>query len=262
MKNKANTGHVQSLSRAFSILNIIANNPSGMALTAIAQGVELPLSTTHRLLTTLQYEQYVHFDNLSSLWKVGVQAFVVGNAFVESRDIISISRPYMSALMEMSGEVTNLAVIDQGDCIYLARLEPRRSKNATSKPMARLPIHSSAVGKALLSMMPEEKMKKILQVRKFERTTDKTLTNRSDLFKEIQDTRVIGFGRDDEEQRLGLRCVASSIFNEYGESIAAVSVSGPVSRIDDQRFVDLGLAIKGTAAKITIALGGVQPKNH
>ena len=159
-KPRENTGQVQSLCRALSILNVIAEEDRGMTMTDIAQRASLPLSTTHRLLTTLQHERYVRFDNEQSLWMMGVQAFIIGNAFVRSRDIIATSRPHMIGLMEKSGETVNLAVADQGECIYLAQVECRQMMRVQAKPGSRVPMHSSAVGKALLAAMPEAKAKK------------------------------------------------------------------------------------------------------
>jgi IclR family acetate operon transcriptional repressor len=254
-------GQVQSLCRALSILNVIADKAHGMTMTEIAQSTSLPMSTAHRLLTTLQHERYVRYDPEQSLWKMGVQAFIIGNAFVQSRDIISTSMPFMVALMEKSGETTNLAVADQGECIYLAQVECHQMMRMQAKPGSRVPIHSSAVGKALLAAMPGEKAKKFIQMREFERATDNTVIDQKALCKEIEQVREIGFAYDDEEHCVGLRCVASPIFDEFGEPIAAVSLSGPLARVSDARFPILGAMVKEAAGEITAAMGGKVPKN-
>lgn len=258
-KPRANTGQVQSLCRALSILNVIADEDRGMTMTDIAQRSSLPLSTTHRLLTTLQHERYVRFDNEQSLWMMGVQAFIIGNAFVHSRDIIATSRPFMMGLMEKSGETVNLAVADQGECIYLAQVECRQMMRVQAKPGSRVPMHSSAVGKALLSAMQESKARKFLFMRELERGTDKTVVDVKALNTEIEDVRAKGFGLDDQEHCVGLRCVASVIYDEFGEPMAAVSLSGPLARIGDERFPVLGAMVKETAHAITTAMGGVVP---
>lgn len=258
-KPRENTGQVQSLCRALSILNVIADEDRGMTMTDIAQRAGLPLSTTHRLLTTLQHERYVRFDNEQSLWMMGVQAFIIGNAFVRSRDIIATSRPFMMALMEKSGETVNLAVADQGECIYLAQIECRQMMRVLAKPGSRVPMHSSAVGKALLAAMPEAKARKFLFMRELERGTDKTVVDLKALCVEIEQVRTSGYAFDDEEHCIGLRCVASVIYDEFGEPMAAVSLSGPLARIGDDRFPVLGAMVKETARAITTAMGGVVP---
>lgn len=260
-KTRDNTGQVQSLCRALSILNVIAEEERGLTMTDIAQRSKLPLSTTHRLLTTLQHERYVRFDNEQSLWMMGVQAFIIGNAFVRSRDIIATSRPFMMDLMEKSGETVNLAVADQGECIYLAQVECRQMMRVQAKPGSRVPMHSSAVGKALLAAMPDEKARKFLAMRELTRGTDKTVVDLKALCKEIEEARKTGFARDDEEHCVGLRCVASVIYDEFGTPMAAVSLSGPLARIGDDRFPVLGTMVAETARQITAAMGGVAPAN-
>ena len=261
-KSSESSGQVQSLCRALSILNVIAEDEQGLTMTDISQRAQLPLSTTHRLLTTLQHERYVYYHNDLSLWKMGVQAFIIGNAFVSSRDIIETSRPFMVSLMEASGETTNLAVADHGECIYLAQVECRQMMRVQAKPGSRVPIHSSAVGKAILAAMPIDKARKFIKMREFERATDKTLIDQKTLCLEIDEVRESGFGRDDEEHSIGLRCVASAIFDEFGEPIAAVSLSGPMARVSDERFPVLGAMVKDTAAEITAAMGGVVPQKQ
>jgi len=258
-KPRENSGQVQSLCRALSILNVIADEDRGMTMTDIAQRASFPLSTTHRLLTTLQHERYVRFDNEQSLWMMGVQAFIIGNAFVRSRDIIATSRPHMIGLMEKSGETVNLAVADQGECIYLAQVECRQMMRVQAKPGSRVPMHSSAVGKALLSAMPEAKARKFLFMRELERGTDKTVVDLKALCTEIEAVRRDGYAFDDEEHCIGLRCVASVIYDEFGEPMAAVSLSGPLARISDEHFPVLGAMVKETAHAITTAMGGVVP---
>ena len=114
------SGQVQSLSRALKLLNALSYYAQGLSLSEVASEVGLPNSTAHRLLTTLQNERYVRFDNERSAWMIGVQAFRVGSTFVRSRDLVSISRPYMRRLMDQSGETVNLGMFDRGEIVYLA----------------------------------------------------------------------------------------------------------------------------------------------
>ena len=103
---------VQSLVRALTIVNRLADSDEGVSLTEVAQQVGLSASTAHRLLTTLEQERYVHYDAERRLWSVGVQAFMTGNAFLKTRNLVTLARPHMRALMEASEETVNLAVED------------------------------------------------------------------------------------------------------------------------------------------------------
>lgn len=253
------TGTVQSLVRSISILNALAKEEHGLTLTDLAQKIGLAPSTAHRLLTTLQQERFVRFDQDRSVWLIGVQAFVVGNAFVRSRDVLTMSRPYMRRLMEESGETVNLAVEDQGEAVYLAQVECRQMMRAIAKPGGRVPLHCSGIGKALLASMPDREVAKILRRRGLERMTDKTIDTPARLRDSLTRIRSLGYAFDDEENAIGLRCVAAVVHDEYGEPLAGLSLSGPMARIPDDRMPLLGGIVSKTAAAITAALGGRTP---
>jgi IclR family acetate operon transcriptional repressor len=114
------SGKIQSVMRAISVLNALAASNEGLTLTEISHTVTLPPSTVHRLLTTLQQTCYVRFDTDRGAWKTLVTCFSVGNAFLHSRDLVTITRPYLRQLMEESGETANLAVRDNLEMVYLA----------------------------------------------------------------------------------------------------------------------------------------------
>ena len=250
---------VQSLVRALTIVNRLAAADEGVTLTEVAQQVGLSPSTAHRLLTTLEQERYVHFDAERRLWSVGVQAFVAGNAFLKTRSLVASARPQMRALMEESEETVNLAVEDQFEAIYLSQVECRQMMRAFARPGARVPLHCSSVGKALLSAMPDSELSRILHRRGLPRVTVKTITTTTTLRDDLIRTRERGYAIDDEENAVGLRCIAAVIFNENAAAVAAISVSGPMARISDDRIPLLGDRVRRRADAITAQLGGALP---
>jgi IclR family transcriptional regulator, acetate operon repressor len=251
------SGQVQSLSRALKLLNALSYHGSGLSLSEVAQEVGLPNSTAHRLLTTLQNERYVRFDNERSVWLIGVQAFRVGSAFVRSRDLVTIARPYMRRLMEQSGETVNLGIADRGEVVYLAQVECHKMMRAIAGPGGRARAHCSGVGKAILSSLPGEAARKMLHGRELTRETTHTHTSIDGLFRDLELCEQRGYAIDDEENAIGLRCVASAIFDEHGEPLGAISVSGPSARVTDQRIQVLGDLVNRIASDITVELGGV-----
>ena len=251
---------VQSLVRALAIVNRLAAADEGVTLTEVAQQVGLSPSTAHRLLTTLEQERYVHFDAERRLWSVGVQAFVAGSAFLKARSLVATARPPMRALMEESAETVNLAVEDQFEAIYLAQVECRQMMRAFARPGARVPLHCSSVGKALLSAMPDGDLARILHRQGLPRVTVKTISTTTALREDLARARERGYAVDDEEHAVGLRCVASVIFSETGDPVAAVSVSGPMARIPDERIPVLGALVRRKADAITAQFGGELPR--
>jgi IclR family acetate operon transcriptional repressor len=253
------SSQVQSLLRALSLLNRLAESDEGSGLTELAQKVGLSTSTAHRLLTTLEQERYVQFDGERKLWSVGVQAFFAGSAFIRSRNLVVVARPHMRTLMEDSGETVNLAAEDDGQAIYLAQIECRQVMRAFASPGARVPLTCSGVGKALLSEMADIEVGRILRRTGMARLTDKSLVTPAALREDMALTRRRGYSLDDEEHAVGLRCCASVIFNEFGEPVGAVSVSGPMARITDERLPLLGAMVKATADAVSRQFGGRIP---
>ncbi len=250
---------VQSLVRALTIVNRLAATDEGATLTEVAQQVGLSPSTAHRLLTTLEQERYVRFDAERRLWSVGVQAFVAGSAFLKTRSLVPTARPHMRALMESSEETVNLAVEDQAEAVYLSQVECRQMMRAFARPGGRVPLHCSSVGKALLSAMPDADVARVLHRHGLARVTIKTLTTTPALREDLARARIRGYAIDDEEHAVGLRCIAAVVFNEAADPLAALSLSGPMARIPDERIPLLGDLVRRTADAVTAQLGGRLP---
>jgi len=247
---------VQSLTRALALLNRIADSPDdGASLTDLAQQVGLPTSTAHRLLTTLEHERYVRFNNEQRTWTIGVQAFVTGCTFTKTRSLVALARPHMRHLMEDGGETVNLAVEDEGEAVYLSQVECRQMMRVFARPGSRVPLHCSAVGKAILSAASDKRLSKILHQRGMPRLTIKTITSPSALRADLERVRAAGYAVDDEEHAVGLRCIAAPIFDETGDCIGSVSASGPTARIGEERIAQLGALVLKTSRAISADMG-------
>jgi IclR family acetate operon transcriptional repressor len=250
------SGGVQSLARALSILDALAGSDEGLTLTLLAKKVALPPSTAHRLLTTMQRQRFVRFDPTSMSWQIGVQAFVVGNAFVRSRDVVALAKPYMRRLMEESGETVNLYVLSGGEAICMAQVQCRQMIRAISRPGGQVGMHRSAAGKAMLAQMPRQEVADIAAKHGLSRATRNTIVSLKKLQADLARTRLRGFSVDDEECALGLRCVAAPILDERGMAHAALSLAGPTARMFDERVAMLGEVVSAAARSVTVELGG------
>ncbi|MEQ8356363.1 MAG: IclR family transcriptional regulator C-terminal domain-containing protein [Kiloniellaceae bacterium] len=257
-KSAAQGGQVQSLGRALSILERLAD-ADGMTLTDLSQSVGLAPSTTHRLLTTLQQRRFADFDEEYGVWVIGVGAFNVGNAFLRNRRIVTLGRPVMRRLMEEVGETVNLAVEDKDELVYITQFESHAPMRAFFRPGRRAPMHASAVGKAMLAEMDEAALTSLLQSKGMPRFTDKTFVDPVALRADLLRIRERGWAVDDEEHTIGMRCVAATIHNEHAEVIAGVSVSGPSVRVTETRLGELGARVVQAANAITEQIGGVVP---
>jgi IclR family transcriptional regulator, acetate operon repressor len=250
------SGQAQSLTRALTLLEAIARSHGGLPLTELAQTVGLPPSTAHRLLTTLEQESFVYFDAVASIWQIGVQAFVVGNAFVRTRDVLMMAKPHMHRLMEDSGETVNLYVADEGEAVCIGQVECRQVMRAIARPGGRVKMHCSGAGKAILAWLAERDVGKVLERHGLPRATERTLATPKSLKADLEQVRHRGYAVDDEEHAVGLRCVAAPILNEHGAPLAGLSVSGPTARIPYHRVSLLGAMVAAAARATTVEVGG------
>ncbi len=143
--------------------------------------------------------------------------------------------------------------------MVLVRLESREITRALTKVGGRVAMVASGIGKAVLATYSDADVSAIIHRQGMPQLTEKSIVRAGELFKELQVIRRQGYAVDDEEARLGLRCVAAVVFNDCAEPLAAVSISGLTSRITDARLGEFGKAVHDIAAELTLALGGVMP---
>lgn len=248
-------GQVRSLTRALRILQALATRSEGMSLTDLSDMTALPPSTTHRMLTTLEAERFVRPDPSTGQWRIGVAAYYVGSAFARSRDTLALIRPYLRRLMEITGETSNLFVESDGEAICIGQIESRHAMRAITGVGGRVMMHCSGAGKVLLAHMQDQACAAFL-AGELPRATEKTIAAPQALEAELERIRTRGHAIDDEENAIGLRCVAAPIHNEFGEVIAAISISGPTARIPDARLKSLGEIVSQAAAEATRDFGG------
>lgn len=249
---------VQSLDRAIALLRLVAED-NGLALSEVAQASGLPPSTAYRMLTTLAAHGMVEFHETDQLWFIGIETFRIGSAFLRRRKLAEQGRPIIQALMMASGETANLAVADTDCVVFVSQVETHEAIRAFFRPGTRSPLHCSGIGKAILAHAEPRARDPLLKRLKLERFTDKTLTTRSALLADLDAIRARGYSIDDEERHAGMRCVAAAVFNEFGEAVGGVSVSGPTVRVTDARIDSFGPAVRAAAARLTEAMGGVVP---
>ncbi|WPH14228.1 IclR family transcriptional regulator [Variovorax paradoxus] len=252
-------GTVQSLTRAMQLLELLADDDEGYRLVDIAARSGLSSSTAHRLLTTLEQRQFVQFDRETSLWYVGVRCFSVGAAFGRRRRIAHLALPVMRRLRDSSGESINLGIADLGDIVFVTQVESRELMRAIGKPGFRAPLHGTAMGQAILAAMAEDDVLQYLRTYGLPKLTPNTIARASRLHETLGEVRRAGYAVDDEQNAVGLRCIAAAIRDEHGQPFGAISLVGPTQRIKAADFAQLGATVRAAADEITAAYGG-RPK--
>ena len=229
----------------------------GVPLSELAKRADLAPSSAYRLLQTLAARGFVEFLERDQLWAIGVEAFRTGMAFQRRNSIATVGRGIMQELVQASGETANIAILEAAEIVFVAQIESLEPIRAFFRTGERRAAHASGIGKALLAEMPRRAVERIVAAKGLERFTDKTFTDLEALRRDLARTHVRGWALDDEERNPGMRCIAAAIFNEFGDPVAGLSISGPVARLDDANVARLGPMVTAGAAEITRLVGGV-----
>lgn len=219
-------GRVQSVDRALDVLEALAGagRPSGVAEVAAHTG--LPQGTVHRLLQSLQQRGYVRRE---ASRKYSLGASTVRLADAAQRSLVRSARPYLAELVELSGETANLAVLEGDDVVYVAQVPSPHTLRMFAEVGRHVPPHSTAVGKVLLAAMPRDRALAVLRRTGLPARTPTTITDPGAFAAELDRVERSGWAADEEEQEVGVRCVAVPV-GDAGGVIAALSLSGPADR--------------------------------
>jgi IclR family KDG regulon transcriptional repressor len=220
---------VKSADRTLAILDLVAESgPIGFS--EVADQLDLPKSSAHALLNTLEARGYLSFDPESRRYRLGTRIWELAHAHHEIEDLRSLMKPIMERLMKQTSETVQLAVLDDVSAVYLEVVESPHPMKLTSRPGSRLPAHMSAIGKSLLIGLEEQEMRERLSEVELVELTSHTITDRAELLAELEEARRNGYTTDDEEFAIGLRCVAMPVRDIDGRPVGAISVSMPTPR--------------------------------
>jgi IclR family acetate operon transcriptional repressor len=257
----ANLGGVRSVERALLLLEHLSAT-GGVNLSQLARDTRLSVSTCHRLLTTLQGHGFVRYDRASWQWLVGHRALAVGASFAHARDLVGLARPIMVRAARESGQIVNLGVTSGGDVAFLHRIDPGAPKAPCGPVVSSIPVHCSSIGKAILAGLAEYEVRDLIETQGLASRTAKSITRAAQLFADLKHCEKRGFAIDDEENTVGLRCVAASIFDEFSRPAAAVSIAASAQRLNAEQIAAFGRIVRAAADDITRAYGGAVPMRH
>lgn len=249
-----NRNTIQSIERALRILEEFTAKEKELGVTDLAKRVGLNKSTCFGILQTLQSKGYLEQNEDNGKYCLGLKLFELGQTYEAGLELREISKPFLQLLVEKTRETVHLVVKNQMDAVYIEKVEGPSAINIISQVGRRVNLHCTGVGKCLLAYFPPEYFDTVMQ-RNLIKFTPHTITDKLRLIQELKHIRERGFSIDDEEIELGLRCVAAPIFNHKGETIGAISISGPTNRITYERIAELSILVKETAGDISQRLG-------
>ena len=250
---------VKTIERASLILDILGKSPQGISIKELSGKTGLPKGTTHRLLTSLAYFDYVRQGSMTKNYHLGFKLVELGDRLLNQIDLRTEAHPYLIELAERTKETVHMVILDRNEALYVDKVdtsEPAGGLRMVSVIGARIPTHCSAVGKVMLAFLPEERLVSIVQDKGLPRRTENTITDIEELKEHLQHIREQGYALDDEENEKGVKCVAAPIRDQNGNVAAAISISVPGIRIrTDTLLTTLKDQVIETAMKISKKLG-------
>ncbi len=221
---------VKSAERVLRVFELLARHPEGLTVKEISSSLAFPQSSTFNLVTTLHEEGYVNQDQLKR-YKLGPKLIQIGTAAMDSLDISAEGKPYLKKLMKDVQETVFMALLSDGELIYVVKIDNNRSIRTTAQLGKRKPLYCTGLGKAFLAFLPLERRKELLQGIELVPITDSTITNKEMLEQNLDSFVESGYSIDDEENEEGLFCLAAPVYGASGIMEAAISVAGPKERM-------------------------------
>lgn len=237
-RNPNGGGTIQSVTRALSLLELLAKETNTISLSELSHKANLKMATVHRLLTTLMNRGFVEQDNLTLRYRLGIKLFEIGNAALIVNDLRSIVRPFLKQLSEQVNETINLAILDGTEVVYIDQLES--TNMVIVKMFARVgsrgPAYCTGTGKVLLADLSVDELRKRFSGVEFVKFTEYTITDIDRLIEALLKIKKQGYALDFSERDPGVICIAAPIYNYEGRVQAAISVSTPAQRISEERI--------------------------
>lgn len=223
---------VKSADRTIAVLEHLASRGSGQSLNGLHRELGIPKSSLHGLLGTLRQRGWVEVDGSGTLYRLGVRALLVGTAYIDSDDIVGLTRDTLDRLAEETGETVHLARLDGPEVVYLATRQSAHNLRMFSRVGRRLPAHATSLGKALLAQLSPDDLAELLPD-PLPALTSHTIIDMVALRAELEVTRQRGYARDVEENTLGISCIGFAV-PDGAKPRDAISISVPLVRLDEE----------------------------
>lgn len=245
---------VQSLERAFAILEAISASDQPLGLAELSRATGLHTSTAFHLLKTLIVLGYVRQDD-AKRYRIGPSLFMQAAGAFNEIELVNLATPHLQRLVDQTGETAHLAVRADSGIAVIAKIDARSSIRTSERVGIIRPSHCTAIGKVLLGALPEKELESYLRTGPFEAFTPKTITRPAALREEIRRVAASGIGRDDAEFSAEVRCMAAPVHSYLQQTVAALGISGPVWRVTPKDVARLSAAVTAAAADLSRDLG-------
>ena len=233
--NFGNDHPITTADTLFELIEAIKNS-DGAGVTDLANRLDKPTSTVHDHLMALTRTEYI--VNKNGEYRLSTRFIDLAHCVQEQMDLYEIAKPEVDRLARTTGEHSNLMIEEHGYGVFLYKNEGENAVQLDTYPGMRVPLHMTALGKAIMAHMTEEEIHSIVQSKGLPEATEKTITDQETLQEELADIRQDEYAFDDEERAKGMQCLAVPLQTEDSSILGAISVSATKERMENQKFRD------------------------
>jgi DNA-binding IclR family transcriptional regulator len=245
---------VHSIDRALDIVETLSTQHDGLTLTELAGRIGLPKSTTHRLVSTLVRRGYVARREGGG-YQIGLKLIEAVSYYINSLELQTEARQHLARLTVELGLTAHLGVLEGDQVVYIERIDVLSGVKLYSQIGLRMHAYCSSLGKCLLAGLSADELRQVMERCPFERFTPNTITSLPALRAELRKVRGLGYAVDNMEYSLNNRCVGAPIYDYRGETVAAISASGPPRALPEERIEEVAREVMDKARVISRNLG-------
>ena len=247
----AETNPATAVERALNILEAAAQRRDGLTNAEISRKLGIPKSSASYILRTLEKRSYLRREQESGRYRPGLKILSLGGDAQANLDIADVALPFMRTLGEKIRMTVHLAVLDQGEAVYIEKVEAPGFFKVNTWVGRRMFLHSTSVGKCLLAWLPKHEIETMVRQQGLKKRTPKTITSIAKLLADLDRVKHSGHAVDDEENSLGARCLGAPIFDAAGNVTAALGASGTLTQTDETEMPRIIEALRETARRIS-----------
>lgn len=250
---------IQSVERALQILDLFDEYSTELKITEISEKMGLHKSTVHSLLKTLQNNNYISQNPENGKYRLGMKLVERGTYVISTIDIRQVAKRFLLELAKKTGQTCHLGILDGPQGVYIDKVEGDRAVIRYSRIGRRIPLHSTAIGKVLLTFQKPDKIKELLTNYEYSQQTPHTIKNETGLLLELEQIKKQEYSIDNQENEQGVRCIAVPIRNYNQDVIGAISISTLLTQVNDEKLEKYIELLKSTGQEVSQELGFRQP---
>ena len=245
---------IESVARALMLLELFSSAAPDLDLQTVSRRAALPKSSAFRYLSAQERLGYIERDAATGTYHLGMKLFQLGQVAVSRLDVRTVARPIMQELARRYQETINLGMLNGQQVLLIEVVDGTRSIRMGSRLGERDPLHTSAVGKAILAYQGSAAIEALVKADGLPRLTAHTLTEPDALARDLEAVRERGYSLDREEGEIGLCCVGIPIFNHRGQVLSALSLSAPAARLPIDTAHAIGRELVAYSIRMSEAL--------